>query len=519
MGDTQSRNGRAGSLRAASAGSISGEHPTAPPFQFLVGPSTATESNTARLPLVPLACWQVGDIRFAFDSSFVDAGLSGDPSDIREDLQLLTTLVRDHPGAPLSVFGHADPVGNDAYNKLLSGRRAMAIYALVIVNTDASTSVKLWRQIAATENWGKSQRQTMHTVTGLPPGTPDAALFEAYMRNLCPPDLQLGKKDFLGQGADALGKADFQGCGEFNPLLLFSAEQQAEFDRAQQKQDKAGIQRRNNANAPNRRVMVLLFRKGSKVDPSRWPCPRATEGVAGCIKRFWSDGEARRARRERGKERKFEETQDTFSCRFYQRVSNSSPCDRILSTFKIRLFDSFGEVLPGAPFVVISGKDQSPVRTADTNGEITLRDIGAEVITIKWSRPPEKRKTEKAPEEEIVIGRDGVERVEKIPPLPNDQFEFEREVVLSLNQGSVQVGLTENDAANAAGARGRLNNMGYIVGDQLSDLIRAFQRDIEVLETGILTKEVMDKIKEFHDQKVESPGFSPGIVKDDPLTA
>lgn len=98
------------------------------------------------------------------------------------------------------------------------------------------------------------------------------------MKKLCPPELQLGKKDFLGQGADAQGKADFQGCGEFNPLLLFSKEQQAEFDRAQQKQDKTGIDRRNNANAPNRRVMVPLFRKGSKVDPPKWPLPARDGG-------------------------------------------------------------------------------------------------------------------------------------------------------------------------------------------------------------------------------------------------
>jgi len=35
--------------------------------------------------------------------------------------------VKDHPACPLSVFGHADPVGSDDYNKALSGRRAMAV--------------------------------------------------------------------------------------------------------------------------------------------------------------------------------------------------------------------------------------------------------------------------------------------------------------------------------------------------------------------------------------------------------
>jgi hypothetical protein len=108
-------NGPDGTLRAASDGGLSGDHPAEPPFHFLVAPATADEFNTARLRLIPVACWQVDDLRFAFDSSFVDADPAPDsgnsPSDIREELSLLSTLVQDHPGAPLSVFGHADPVG------------------------------------------------------------------------------------------------------------------------------------------------------------------------------------------------------------------------------------------------------------------------------------------------------------------------------------------------------------------------------------------------------------------------
>jgi tetratricopeptide (TPR) repeat protein len=37
---------------------------------------------------------------------------------------------------PLSIFGHADPVGDDDYNKKLSGRRAAAIYALIARRPD-----------------------------------------------------------------------------------------------------------------------------------------------------------------------------------------------------------------------------------------------------------------------------------------------------------------------------------------------------------------------------------------------
>ena len=44
--------------------------------------------------------------------------------------------MKSHPDAPVSIFGHADPVGNDDYNKKLSGRRAMAVYGILTRNAD-----------------------------------------------------------------------------------------------------------------------------------------------------------------------------------------------------------------------------------------------------------------------------------------------------------------------------------------------------------------------------------------------
>src|ERR1039458_3257881 len=154
-----------GVIHAASDGGVSGEHPAAKPFEFLVGPTTTDQFNTARLRLIPIACWRVDDIRFAFDSSFVnaDASETDNPNDIRAELAHLVSLLRDHPGAPLSVFGHADPVGSDDYNKLLSGRRAKVIYGLLIRNTDPGTAVKLWQEVSNAEAWGANQRQTMQT--------------------------------------------------------------------------------------------------------------------------------------------------------------------------------------------------------------------------------------------------------------------------------------------------------------------------------------------------------------------
>ncbi|MFN7993071.1 MAG: hypothetical protein U0Q18_05695 [Bryobacteraceae bacterium] len=322
---------------APQAGGVAGSHPDPVPLKFNVAPATADQSNTIHLPLNPVACWRVDDIRFAFDSSFVTA-------DIAAEVKQLHDLREDHaaPGGtgtifpPLSVWGHADPTGPDDYNKSLSGRRATAIYALLISNSDPDKAVSLWTSVSHTENWGSSQRQAMQDFTGSPAGTPDAQLFKVYMQQICSTTdssgtsqpLVLTAQDFLGQGADSGGKGDYQGCSSFNPQLVFSQSDQTRFEQAQQRNDQTTLAERNDANAQNRRVVIFLFRPNSVIVPSKWPCPRATEGTSGCIARFFSDGENRRKRRLPDEAREFEKTKDTFACRFYQRVSIHSPCEQ-----------------------------------------------------------------------------------------------------------------------------------------------------------------------------------------------
>ena len=82
-------------------------------------------------------------------------------------------------------------------------------------------------------------------------------------------------------------------------------------------------------NTVNRRVVVLIFRKGSKVEPAKWPCPKVKEGTAGCRKRFFSDGENRRTKHLVDERRLHEKKAETFACRFYERVTDRSPCERI----------------------------------------------------------------------------------------------------------------------------------------------------------------------------------------------
>src|SRR4051794_33711825 len=96
-----------------------GDHPNTVPFVGLVAPATTAEQrNTIRSERFPIACWRMDDPDFDFDSSFVV------PSS-RQQLLLFGDLFREHPAAPVSIFGHADPTGNDEDNKALSGRRAI----------------------------------------------------------------------------------------------------------------------------------------------------------------------------------------------------------------------------------------------------------------------------------------------------------------------------------------------------------------------------------------------------------
>src|SRR5262249_5106662 len=156
------------------------------------------------------------DHRFGFNSSFPTADLdfldspwdaddnsqanSGRPADIRIELAVLADLVGElgrFYKHPLSVFGHADPSARgtqsqkDEYNKALSGRRAISIYALLIARGEPHLAVTLWQQIAAYESWGKDHREMMQSFTGMSSASSSQSLMEAYLQKLCPPKLVL----------------------------------------------------------------------------------------------------------------------------------------------------------------------------------------------------------------------------------------------------------------------------------------------------------------------------------------
>ncbi len=307
-----------------------GVHPASSPLPVYAATSEASgkTKNTIREELVAIGCWKLGDSGFRFGSSFVSP-------DTKPDFTALVELATQFPGARLSVFGHADPVGDDTFNKSLSGNRARSVYAILVRDVAAWESLYL---SGGSQGWGQSciddmlgalgfssvtafQTHANLTADGVAGPMTRAKLFPAYMDFLCP--RVWSKGEFLGGGLSANGKGDYQGCGEFNPYLVFSQAEEQEF--------LSNATERNAQNAVNRRVVIFLFRPGMTVGATRWPCPAAAEGTAGCLKRFWSDGAARRA--PQATRREYGETQNTFACRFYDRLASQSPCEGVEPKF------------------------------------------------------------------------------------------------------------------------------------------------------------------------------------------
>jgi hypothetical protein len=390
-------------------GTVAEDHKDAEPLTVFAAPATGTEFNTLGERLVPKACFKVEDILFGFGSSFIRP-------ELKDHLPKLTKLRDEHKVQgllpPLSIFGHTDPVGDDDFNKVLSGRRAIAFYAMLV------RDVEIWESLFTPpvhdDNWGTRSIQTMLStvqepieiddtvgnethaalrsfqeanglaVDGTAGPTTRKALFLAYMDALCGPNLLLDKgTDFLGRNADPAGKGDFQGCSEFNPLLLFSEGEAAAFAAAGDKN------RRNQENAPNRRVTILLFAPGRRVRPAVWPCPRASEGVAACKKRFFPDGDERRSFQ--AQRRTFEDTKNTFACRFYQLISDDSPCERVkpvstISVF-IRLEQSEADAVASPDRLVLSssrGFLQERVVATDH----TAAGVAREAVDIEFTSVP-----------------------------------------------------------------------------------------------------------------------------------
>ncbi len=121
------------------------------------------------------------------------------------------------------------------------------------------------------------------------------------------------------------------------------------------------------------------------------PVPAPVREIGGCIKRFWSDGEARRSTHLSNIDRKFETKKDTFACRFFQRLSDKSPCLRIASTIRIRLYDPVGNFIGSAPYrVLLDGVVLNLSKKADSHGIIQFQVSEADIpkrCAVQWGLP------------------------------------------------------------------------------------------------------------------------------------
>ena len=469
-------------VRSATMGGIAADHlPLPAPQVFVAATHGKAEHNTVKSSLIPFACWRANDLRFEFESSFVLPGIATEIGALKELIDRHT--LTDEGGAAraqpaLAVFGHADPTGNDEFNKSLSDRRAQAIYGMLTRKTN------LWEDLYSHplggDRWEPNairlmQRTLGQAVSDKPAAGVRATLFRAYMDHVCTERdergqpvldnrgqasrLELKPTDFLGNGSDPGGKADFQGCGEFNPVLMFSAAENGELSRPERKAD------RDAQNASSRRVVVFLFRPGLRIDPAHWPCPRVKEGTQKCRTRFWSDSDRRRTFQENRRE--FKDTPDTFACRFYDRLSNNSPCERGLVTSEIRLYDLDGRFIPNAPFELEIGLRKPVSGTADDEGIVVVRDVEVpNRCLVRWGLRPEKGEVAR--------------------------LTFQLSLFLSIEKS--------NEEAEASQ---RLHNLGFTLGATLRGNVEAFQRQYRkrfgLTVTGDLTPETLAVLRSVHD--------------------
>lgn len=255
------------------------------------------EAHTIRVarPACPeqfRCCVSLPSVTFGFDSAFVRPAVT-------PHLEELGPLVKGNPDAKIMIFGHTDAVGDDAYNKRLSERRAWAVHAFVLCDPapwevlynhpDEAWGLATLQEILADlghdpgpidGEMGPATQAAMRRFQGLPEGAAvsnDAGfrsdLFAAYMR--AHNTVEVTPDRFMNDG--------FMGCGEFN-LLEPS-------DTAEEK---------------NRRVTFYLFNQ------ERLPnLPCAFDDLSPC-KRQMLDGN-----------RKI----DGFSCSFYDSLAQRCPAE------------------------------------------------------------------------------------------------------------------------------------------------------------------------------------------------
>lgn len=407
------------SRTATTEGGCAASHTQPSEVAYAVSPTEAKTTRFCSLqpPIRPVACWRLDDLRFDFDSSFILPAGS-------KEFALLAAKRPPEPGTGpavgplLTVFGHADPSGSDSYNKPLSERRAAAVYGLLV------RDIELWEQLclkgSGSDQWGYRHLQLILKALGYDPGATDGvvtatnrtavrafqaqhksvtggalpqdgsidaatrkSLFAAYMDAVCVDasntPFRFRKEEFLSRQPNGLkgGRLDYQGCSEFNPIVVFSQADDADYQKPANKNE------RNEANRPNRRVVVYMFPNSLKFTEVTWPCPASGADGTACHAHFWPNGDERRLPQARMREHLHGGR--TFACMFYDRIARGSPCEGVRRAVRIFLYDKDGKLSPNAPYRIDVGGE---VREGTTTAQGCLYEeevIGARTATVEWT--------------------------------------------------------------------------------------------------------------------------------------
>jgi len=276
----------------------------------------AEHTNTIRTPLLPVACWRLGDGLFRFDHKVISP-------EAKDEFAGFWRIRDEHPQAPIALFGHADVTGNDAYNHTLAAERAQAVYA--VLNGDPD----MWFDLFANDQESLERLKSILVDYGLDESEVGYGASTTEAARLYMADLGGGRKlepfDYLDDGERAM-----QSCSEFNPVLRASQDLIARLKSGQ----------RAKLESVNRRVVAYFFEPGTNVGGS-WPCPVAGAGVGKCKKRFWSDSDKRRRTPKKDSKQYWPKgfggrpksplkaSSETFACRFYERLTQARECERV----------------------------------------------------------------------------------------------------------------------------------------------------------------------------------------------
>jgi outer membrane protein OmpA-like peptidoglycan-associated protein len=284
------------------------------------------------------------DVTFGFDKSFLHPDQA--PA-LKAMCDAIAKWREEYPDGKLAVFGHADAVGKEDYNKVLAERRAQSVLAFLLKEPQG------WEDLWTSEKWGLGPIQDLLRHLGHDPGATDG-------KN--GPKTRAAVKSF--QGANGLGE-DGEAGPETRKALFQALIDEANTAPALKKKDfddingEAGagcsefnlIEKTQGACAANRRVAVFLL-KSNKNFPIQYPCKKGDAGT--CKKQVARKGDRRTA---------------GFGCFFYDSlvVETAGSGEEIQGTVRVGLPIPADQIDADACRIKISvdGKDCQDLALAD----------------------------------------------------------------------------------------------------------------------------------------------------------